>query len=111
MFITPINALPGIGYAAGEASLQRGGGYDRHSHPQCKHRQVGVHFEGATGTTRRYRTNNGSKGAERTLILNPLPNTGFKVLRVERTDGSEITDLNSKPPETVYVVGVMEKEN
>ena len=51
------------------------------------------------------------KGAERTLILNPLPNTGFKVLRVERTDGSEITDLDSKPPETVYVVGVMEKEN
>ncbi|CAI8049781.1 hypothetical protein GBAR_LOCUS27404 [Geodia barretti] len=47
------------------------------------------------------------------FILRGLPGQpdGFKVLRVERTDGSEITDLDSKPPETVYVVGVMEKEN
>ena len=36
-----------------------------------------------------------------------MPHTGFKVLRVERTDGSEITDLDSKPPQTVYVVGIM----
>ena len=30
---------------------------------------------------------------------------GFQVLRVERTDGTEIPDWDSKPPDTVYVVG------
>lgn len=34
--------------------------------------------------------------------------TDFQVLRVERVDGSEITDWDSKPPDTVYVVGVKE---
>lgn len=34
--------------------------------------------------------------------------TGFKVLRVEKTDGSEISDWESKPPHTLYVVGIIE---
>lgn len=33
---------------------------------------------------------------------------GFKVLRVEKTDGSEISDWESKPPHTLYVVGIIE---
>ena len=34
--------------------------------------------------------------------------TGFKALKVETTDGTEITDWESTPPGTVYVVGVIE---
>lgn len=34
---------------------------------------------------------------------------GFKATKLENTDGTEITDYSSKPPQTVYVIGVLEK--
>lgn len=35
---------------------------------------------------------------------------GYEVTRMERSDGTELTDWNAPPPETVYAIGVVKKE-
>ncbi len=39
------------------------------------------------------------------VSLNPI-SIDYKIVRIESTDGTELTDLKAPPPDTVYIVGV-----
>lgn len=45
------------------------------------------------------------------MFTNAHTCTGYRVIRMETADGAELVDEKAAPPDTVYVVGAMDRES